>query len=235
MADLNWQTVAASIAGSGALTFLLRTWISERMKGSIQAEYAVQLETVKAQLKSAADLQLAVHSADLKRNADVEQEKLRAQLAATASERNTLLAALTTRRFDAIADVHAALLRFHGALANMTAPIRLDGTDESALVQAVASASQALNETFVARQIFLTEATARKVSEIRQMLVSSGNLFHFGVTRNQEADRFAKWLEIDAKLSGPVAVAIDDLARELRTLMGDSEQSQRWPLARVVL
>lgn len=80
-----------------------------------------EARTLKAQLKGDADTRLEVHKASLKAAGDVELERLRSQLAATAVKRNTLLNALTTRRFEAMAAIHASLLKFHIALGRLTA------------------------------------------------------------------------------------------------------------------
>ena len=149
-----------------------------------------------------------MHRAGLKRNGDAEVEKLRSRLAAANSERTTLLAVLTTGRFDAIKAVHAKLLRFHRALAQLTAPMRLNGTDEEALITAVAEASKAFDESLPENEIFLTEASARLVKDIRQKLVVHGTLFNFTVALNvRDPKRSEKWAEIDAAVHGPISEA----------------------------
>jgi hypothetical protein len=226
MDEMNWLTVATSVVGSSALVsalvFLLRSWISERLKGAIQAEYAAKLETLRAQLKGDADMRLEVHKASLKAAGDVELERQRSQLAATAAERNTLLNALTTRRFEAIAAIHAALLKFHIALGRLTAAFRPVGVDEQALLKDVADASEAFDKVLSEKQIFLSQRTEAKIVEIRQMLVSNANLFQWTVAMNQHnPERPLKWMEIEQTVRGPVTHAIGDLAAELRALMGD--------------
>lgn len=226
MDEMNWLTVATSVASSsalvGALAFLLRSWISERLKGAIQAEYARKLETLKAELKENADTRLEAHKASLKAAGDVELERLRSQLAAAAAERNTLLNALTTRRFEAIAAIHARLLQFHIALGRLTAAFRPAGVDEQALLHDVADASETFDKVLSENQIFLSQRTEVRIVEIRQMLVSNANLFQWAVAMNpQDPERPQKWMEIEQTVRGPVAKAIGDLAAELRTLMGD--------------
>jgi hypothetical protein len=130
-------------------------------------------------------MRLEIHKVSLKAAGDVELEKLRAQLAATAAERNTLLNALTTRRFEAIAATHAALLKFHIALGRLTAAIRPVGVDEQALLKKVADASEAFDKVFSEKQIFLSQLTEAKIVKIRQMLISNANLFQWTVAMNQ--------------------------------------------------
>ena len=53
-------TVLASLAASGALTatlvFLAKSWLSERLKQSIQHEYSEKLESFKVQLRAENDI-----------------------------------------------------------------------------------------------------------------------------------------------------------------------------------
>lgn len=71
-------------------------------------------------------------------------------------------------------------------------------------------------------EIFLTEATSKKIEAIRQALITKGNLFTHTVALNVHGhDRGVKWAEIDAEVRGPIRQTMDELAGELRALMGD--------------
>ena len=75
---------------------------------------------------------------------------------------------------------------------------------------------------FSEKQIFLSQLTEAKIVKIRQMLISNANLFQWTVAMNQhDPDGPPKWMEIEQTVRGPVTNAIDDLAAELRALMGD--------------
>ncbi|WP_321871714.1 hypothetical protein [Paraburkholderia tropica] len=209
--------------GAGSLTALLvSTWLTARLKGSVDAKYARALETLKSELKSEADGRLEAHKADLGQRNNDQLERLRSMLAAENAERHTLLAALTTRRFDAIAKVHAGLLRFHAALAQLTAPMRFSGTDEQELLEALVEANRAFDETLMDNEVFLTEGSARLVKDIRQKLTINGRLFAYAVVQKPPGINWTeKWAEIDTAVRGPIRDALEELARELRALMGD--------------
>ncbi len=83
------SSAGVSAALSCALVWLARTWIGERLRSAIQAEYAAKLETLKVQLKAEADTQLESHKATLKARGDVELEKLRSALAISAAVQST--------------------------------------------------------------------------------------------------------------------------------------------------
>ncbi|KKI40164.1 hypothetical protein VI03_04850 [Burkholderia vietnamiensis] len=171
-----------------------------------------------------------MHKATSKRSSDAEIEKLRAQLAAANAERTTLLAALTTRRFDAIKTIHAKLLKFHRSLVQLTSPMRNSGVDDQPLFAALVEASREFDESLPDNEIFVTEASARLVKEIRQQIVAHGNRFNYGVSLNaHDPKRIEKWIEIDEAVNGPISEVIDELPRELRALMGDKPAALQGP------
>lgn len=203
---LLWST-GSSVAFSGALVWLLRTWIGERVRAAVQAEYAEKLES---------------HKALLKAQGDVEIERLRSTLAIAAVERNALRTGLVQRRFDAIAAVHGPLLHFYQAVADLVSPLRLaGGPSEEERQTAARVAWEAFNEAFLDQSIFLTASTARMIGEIRQLLVSNANLFNMVVTDERNPERMKQWIAVHESVSGKVNDAIAELEAELRGLMGD--------------
>lgn len=89
--------VAVGIGGAtgGALVlWLTKTWVGEKIRNQIKAEYDSQLETHKAKLKS---------------ESDVEIEKLKSQLSIAAAEHQFRFSRLHEKRADTIAEVYAAL------------------------------------------------------------------------------------------------------------------------------
>ncbi len=75
------SSAGVSVVLTPALVWLLHTWIGERVRGAIQAEYAEKLESLRAQLQADAALKLETYRATLKGQGDAELEKLRASLA----------------------------------------------------------------------------------------------------------------------------------------------------------
>src|SRR4029450_5475507 len=66
-----------SFAGAGLTVLALKTWLSERIKGSIKAEYDERIETLKAQLKNQYDEKLETLKAQLKSQSDIEIEQVK--------------------------------------------------------------------------------------------------------------------------------------------------------------
>lgn len=207
-----WST-GTSVVLSGAVVWLLRTWIGERMRNAIQTEYAEKLES---------------HKALLRARGDVELEKLRSTLAIAAAERNVTVTSLVQRRFDAIAAIHGPLLNFYQAVADLVEPMRLRGTATTEeRGEAVVNAWRDFNSAARHQTIFLTAETALMIDQIRQLLVSNANLFNMVVADERNPHSTAKWIEVHKSVSEDVRGAITKLEAELRALMGDMASGDR--------
>ena len=121
------SSAAVSAALSGLLLWITKTWIGERLKNAIKAEYDTKLESHKAQLKAEFDKQVETHKSQLKAAADVEVERLKSTLSIAAAERNTTFAQLNTRRVNVIADTYARLKKLHDCVANYVKPFEPTG------------------------------------------------------------------------------------------------------------
>lgn len=213
------SSAGASVFLSGALIWLFRTWIGERLRGVIQTEYAVKLETIRVQLKADADAKLESHKAVLKAQGDVELERLRSALAIAANERSAHVSGLVPRRFDAIALTYGNLLRFHQAVTQLVGGLEFSGATREERARQVADAFDTFDANYQPQKIYLTRHTADRIDAIRQRLVSSANLFNLVIARNQNMAE--QWIEIEQRVSMEIPAAMQDLEADLRELMGD--------------
>lgn len=104
LADFLFQVLSSAAVTTvllGAVGWLLRSWLSERMKNAIRSEYDQKLETHKAQLKAESDVAL---------------EKLRADLSIAAAERQIQFSRLHEARAEVIAETYARLTELHTKL-----------------------------------------------------------------------------------------------------------------------
>ncbi|HIE5945970.1 hypothetical protein AAB992_33065 [Burkholderia contaminans] len=213
------SSAGVSIALTGALVWLLRTWIGERVRSAIQAEYAEKLEAVKAQLQADAALKLETYKATLKGQGDAELEKLRASLAVAAAQHNAQYGGLVERRFEAIASIHGLLLRFHQAVDQMIQPtLFMAGPTSEERSEAVYQASVEFENAYPNKKIFLPKALSDQIDHIRQSLVSNANVYQMLVVPKQDNQRH---LEVYSKVSIELPKTIAALEAELRALMGD--------------
>jgi hypothetical protein len=223
------SSAGVSAVLSGAVVWLLRTWIGERVRGAIQAEYAAKLEMLKAQLQADVALKLETYRATLKGQGDVELKKLRASLAIAAVERNAQYGGLVERRFNTIASVHGLLFRFHQAVQQMVQPnLFARGPSNEERSDAVYQASVAFESAYPEKKIFLPKSLSDKIDDIRQSLVSNANVYQMLVTPKQDYERH---LEVYVKVNDDLPKTIAALDTELRVQMGDGPTSAQVLLA----
>ena len=106
------SSAAISAVLSGLVVWLTKSWISERLKSSIKNEYDQKLETHKAQLKAASD---------------IESERLRSQLSIAATERQVKFSRLHDKRAEVIAELHGKLVQVHWDAESFVSPVESDG------------------------------------------------------------------------------------------------------------
>ncbi|HEV7402413.1 MAG TPA: hypothetical protein VGO11_05785 [Chthoniobacteraceae bacterium] len=98
------------------LTFLTKTWWTERIRGSIRHEYDQLLENYKAQLKEESDQKLETLKAQLKGASDVQIEQLKTQLAIAANERNVRSSRSITRLLEVSEKTYELLMEAHNSI-----------------------------------------------------------------------------------------------------------------------
>jgi hypothetical protein len=197
---------AVSATLTAILLWLTKSWIGERLKNAIKTEYDEKLETHKAKLKSASD---------------VEVERLRSQLSITASERNILFSNLQERRADVIAETYSLLRTLYEVTEYVKPFVPAGDKSKEEKYKDIINAFNAFRLYYPKRQIFIPKLTAAQINAIDLELVRAINMFVFTVEQNKSNDNFNNWIEIHEKLNGPTTAALSELEDELRTLLGD--------------
>lgn len=215
------SSAAVSAALSGLLLWLTKTWVSERLKNAIKAEYDTKLESHKAQLKAEFDKQIETHKAQLKAKSDVELEQLKSSLSIAASQKNTTFSQLHARRVDVIANTYGKLKRLHDCVANYIKPFESTGerTREERRKE-VFEASIDFAPYYSQNEIFLSQPVAEAIRSVNQELVSISNIYIFAVELPQTPD-VLQWMSITEKFEGSVKDALSGLEKQLRQLLGD--------------
>lgn len=215
------SSAAVSAALSGLLLWITKTWIAERLKNAIKAEYDTKLESHKAQLKAEYDKQLETHKAQLKARSDVEIEQLKSSLNIAANQRNTTFSHLHTRRVDVIANTYAKLKKLHDCVANYVKPLELSGErSKEERLKDVVEASADFSPYYSQNQIFLSQPVAEAIRQMNQELISISNLFIVTVDLPPTPD-VQQWIKITEKFEGNVKDALAGLEKQLRQLLGD--------------
>lgn len=200
------SSAAVSVALSGLLVWLTKTWISERLKNAIKAEYDIKLESHKAQLKARSDVAL---------------EQLKSSLSIAANQRNVAFSQLHSRRVDIVADTYGRLMRLHESVADYIKPF--EGVGERSREERrkdVVAASSEFTTYFLQNQIFLSQPVAQAIHEVNRELVTISTRYIYSV-EFQEVPDFQQWITITEKFEGSVKEAVTGLEKQLRQLLGD--------------
>jgi hypothetical protein len=207
---------------SGLLLWVTRSWISERLKNSIKAEYDTKLESHKALLKAEYDMQVESHKAQLKASSEVEIEKLKSSLKVSAEQRNMTFSHLHTRRVEVIANTYALIKSLHDCVSNYVKIFEpIGGRTKEDRRKDIADASSKFTPYFSQNQIFLPQVVTTAVLEMNQELVTMTHQFFYSVESSDAPDT-DKWFQIADKFDGSVKVALKGLEDEFRQLLGDA-------------
>ncbi len=201
------SSTAASTILVGGLAWLNRSWLSERLKQSIQAEYSQKLETHKAQLKG--------------QNA-LEMERLRASLRVAAAERSVKFSRLHEKRADVVAETYRLLHETYTAVCDYTKVFEpAGGAPRDERRRTAAAAHEELRKYYPPKLIFLPEALAAQVEHIDRELVSSFNRFAIMVEGDGAENRTREWFEVSSHLQNEIKETLAQLANEFRSALGD--------------
>lgn len=207
-------SVITSAAVTAALVWLVKSWISERLKNAIKSEYDQKLETHKAQLKA---------------QSDVEIERLRSQLNITGLEHGVRFSKLHEKRAEVIAETYALLKVVSFRLGDFVKIFESAGdSSREERRNAAAKAHEEFRSYYTAKLIFFPSATASKLEEINVQLVKIFNEFVFTVERSKGADKTANWIELFNRVNDEMPAALKELESEFRKLLGDESECSGW-------
>ena len=200
------------LVGAGA--WLIRSWVSERMKNAIRSEYDQKLETHKSQLKAQSDVAI---------------ERVRADLSIAAAERQIQFARLHEERAEVIAETYARLTELHRTLGNYVKIFEPAGDKpKEERRRAVQEAHEAFITYYPKKRIFLPESAVEKIDSINERSVSAFYSFFYEieVTQQQGGQDATRWLEIFKQVREEIPVALKELEHEFRSLLGDKSEQQ---------
>lgn len=201
-------SVVSSALVSGAVVWLSKTWISERLKNAIKNEYDQKLETHKAELKAANDIEL---------------EKLRSSLNILAIERRIEYSKLYEKRADAITEVYALLNDVYTWIQEYTKVFVPAG--DLSIEERREKARESYNKfitVYSHNRIFIPAKTADCIDALNNNFRQVFYDFFYGIDQKPKgAGNSDKWIEIFEKMNGPILKSLSDLENEFRILMGD--------------
>lgn len=190
----------------GLIMFIAKTWLSERIKQSIKAEYDEKLEAYKVKLSY---------------ESNIEIEKLKSSLAIAATQQNATFAELHNRRVDAIAEIYFGLMKFYAAVEDYIKIFEVTGGATRRERRDVAcQASMTFTPTLQKNKIFLPVRIAKLIDSANSELISIANAFTFQVDQTNQPDT-KTWIELTNKLNNDFKAALLELEKEMRQELGD--------------
>lgn len=208
--DLDISSIVSSAIVSGLIVWLSKTWISTRLKDAIKNEYDQKLETHKAQLKAANDIEL---------------EKLRSNLNILAVERQIEYSKLYEKRADAVTEVYGLLNDVYTWIQEYT-KVFVPAGDRS-IDERRAKARESYNKyiaVYSHNRIFIPTKTAECIDALNSSFRQVFYDFFYGVDQKPKGEGNSdKWIEIFEKMNGPILKSMSDLENDFRSLFGEKE------------
>jgi hypothetical protein len=222
--------VTSSIAASGAVVWLSKSWIAERLKNAIKHEYDVQLESHKAILKSQYDEKIETHKAQLKAQTDVENERLKSQLNIMAAERQVRFSGLHNKRADVISAIYALLVEAHWEGASFASPLQLAGEPSKREKYIVAwNALSKFYREFQKSRLYIPEHVCILIDPLVEDMRSKIGLYNIyldydgpTVLDDTYREKQKAWADAWRYFEKDFPKARRALEHELRRLLGDS-------------
>jgi hypothetical protein len=216
-----------SFVGAGGGVLIAKTYLTQKIKSAIKAEYDEKLANLNAQLKIRNDAAIEVLKAQLKSESDISIEKLKSELSVAAAQRTLQFSQLHSQRAEVIAEVYHDLRDAIDCMVDYTKLFEpVGGTPRKERAKAAVEAVNKFIRIFRTKEIYIPQAAAEKL----RMIADELKLAFFNFTYDVEPDQMRefehgpkvseKWKEIQQRaenLSGP---ALEELENEFRGLLG---------------
>ncbi len=201
----SWVTsvFATSAVATGVVIFFGRTWVQTRLQEGIKAEYAEQLETLRADLKLKADERVA---------------ELQSTLAVASTARTAAFTNVFDRRVSAIAAIHSTLLDLNGRLTDYIAGFNSEENLDKCHKD-VLDAFAAFEPKYRENLIFLPEGLARDLAKLKQEHVSITNVFRFMVHKKDNPMAAQQHLQLLERLNEDVPKSMEALQAAMRAIL----------------
>jgi len=199
------NTALGTVFLTGALIFLARNWVLERLKNSIKHDYDTKLEALKASLELDGQKTLAILKADL-------------QLSAT--EHQVVFSKLHERLMDTVIEVYALLKNMYFATQAYVSEFGYsEESDFRTNRLKFEEEHKKFAEYYTPRRLFLPEQTAERIDEFQRQLWKQVRRFYRNVERPDDANSIA-WDKISDAVKEDLNVVYKDLEQEFRRLIG---------------
>ena len=225
----NVESIVASLVSSsiltGAVLWMARIWLSERLKQSIEHEYATHLESHKATLKAEMDFKMAEHQAKLDSGNAQSLERMRADLQIAAAQRQLQHKHLQEREAEAIAETYENLSDLMAKGAAYVSIVESQSMGSKAERRERLDAALAkFRERFRLHRLYLPRALADSVQSFKDEIFTRARKFANRVERdNLDHGVTDLWAETDEYMQKAAPALFDQLEIEFRRRLGQEE------------
>lgn len=194
-----WELLCSGAVSAlllAALAFIFKSWLLERLKGSIKFDYDRALENHKAQLQSQGDAELETLKATLKAKVDAEVESLKAVLKAQSEGAVEVLKAKLKGRNDS-------------ELEGLKAALKAQGDAEIEATKAINQRWIHIDKSQFDLELSSFKTVWEEVSEIVYITARLANLYSYSELEGHEGERRKNAVEVDDKLKKAHKVITD--------------------------
>ncbi len=202
-------SVFSSATVTGTITFLARTWVTERLRSSIAHEYHVKLEAYRAQLKS---------------EGDVELERLRAALVVQTHASTKEFEYQRRELLRSIEEIYAALVECEVKVLDYASPWGpLRGDEREADRQEAALRIRDFAKALARRRLYLPKDIAEHLVELRNRLHSLMVDYFVSIERAENHPNADAWEKVIDASTKTIPEAKRVLEERFRTVLGSDD------------
>lgn len=223
------ETISASVVTSGILTgavlWMARLWLSERLRRSIEHEYATRLESHKAMLKAEMDSKVAEHQAKLDAGNAKSLERTRADLQIAAAQRQLQHKHLQEREAEAIAETYENLAELMSKGADYVSTMESPSMGSKAeRREKLGAALTRFDKHFRLHRLYLPKPLANSVQSFKKEIFIRAHRFMNRVEREIPGhDVTELWETTDEYMQKEAPALFDRLEAEFRRRLGQEE------------
>jgi hypothetical protein len=223
LTELLGTWAVGSFVGAGGGVLIAKTYLTEKIKSAIKAEYDERLANLNAQLKVQNDAAIEVLKAQLKAEGDVSIEKLKSELSVATAQRNLQFSQLHSKRAEVIAEVYHDLRDAIDCMIDYTRFFEpAGGTPRDERAKVAVEAVNKFIRAFRTNEIYIPQDPAKKLATIADELKLAFFGFAYGVERGEKVGVYKteEWKKILQRVDNLYGPALEELQQEFRVLLG---------------
>jgi len=211
VSEFTYQLLTSSLTSAGFtafLAYLIRGFLSNKIKRQIQYEYDLKLDSHKSELLKASNLEL---------------EQLKNSLKISEIKSNIQLSHLHEKQAERIENIHQYMWELFLALNDYTTVFQArKQTEKDEKRNIVADKLKELKSYHRLNSIFISKELSDIINSITKDIYDTALDFMDKVEQQKGKDMNDEWDAIHKKVNTQIKSGIDDLANEFRVLLGAS-------------